>query len=1028
MDVHSVGFLENWGFGDFQFLKSNPNEPQQPIETSHLGTGGEAGLIGPIPDWSKGLGTSSHFSIQRRDVAIYPTLVTDRFGNTVRYTYDTLDKAKLLSITSADGAGNADRTLTFTYVPDARLIQTVSDGTRTWTYGYAMGPTGETMLTSVTLPDNSAWSFAAMQPAMWSGLLTADRLRYDGVPDSETPDMTSDPQPTGLSSLPISGSMTHPSGATATFTLTPTQHGRNGVPINGYSDGLGTLGGAYESKWYDMYSLTEKTIRGPGLGDLTWTTTYDTMNPGNLCTDCGPAEPNRVSVTDPKGNVTRYSFGSTFGVDEGMPLQVDIGWTGSSALRTTKTHYNPSFTARIGVSDKPFSDTQTSYRQLPVERRVITQQGIDFTWEVPSNLDFDEFAHALRVTKSSTLGSTRTESTTYRHDKAKWVVGQVEKVTEASTGLVPVLNTYNVTNSKLETVTRFGALAATMTYNADGTLASVKDGKNQVTGYASFKRGIPRTITYPDSSTETVVVNDIGKVTGRTDQNGYVTGYNYDAMGRLASITPPVGDSVYWNPTIVTFEQVANSEFDLAGGHWRQTVSTGTATAINYFDALWRPVYTYKVDLDNPTATSSIVKSEYQFDGKAISVTFPQRDYASLAGGVRTEYDALGRAISVDTDSELGTITSTTAYASGFRTISTNGRGFDTTSSFQAFDEPVESAIASIAAPLDVSVSIVRNILGKPISITRSGGGKSATRSYVYDSQQRLCKTIEPETGATVQDYDLADNVAWRASGLNLPSTSTCDTTNAAVTAAKKITYDYDPLNRLTTTSYGDSSPGISRSYWPDGLSKTVNSGGVNWTYTYNRRRLLTDESMVYGGTNYSLRKAYDANGSLSQLTYPDNSAISYSPNAFGEPTQVGAFASGISYYPNGALKGFRYGNGVTHTLTQNVRGLPDRSTDKGVLSDAYAFDKNGNVASITDWQEGIASRVMGYDDLDRLKRVAAPALWGEALYSYDALDNLTQSQFTGGSGIARTMLHNYPDPATNRLMGNPPIFNAGFE
>lgn len=36
MDVHSVGFLENWGVGDFQFLKSNPNEPEQPIETSQL--------------------------------------------------------------------------------------------------------------------------------------------------------------------------------------------------------------------------------------------------------------------------------------------------------------------------------------------------------------------------------------------------------------------------------------------------------------------------------------------------------------------------------------------------------------------------------------------------------------------------------------------------------------------------------------------------------------------------------------------------------------------------------------------------------------------------------------------------------------------------------------------------------------------------------------------------------------------------------------------------------------------------------
>jgi hypothetical protein len=36
MDVHSVGHFENWGFGDFQFLKSNPNEPEQPIETSQL--------------------------------------------------------------------------------------------------------------------------------------------------------------------------------------------------------------------------------------------------------------------------------------------------------------------------------------------------------------------------------------------------------------------------------------------------------------------------------------------------------------------------------------------------------------------------------------------------------------------------------------------------------------------------------------------------------------------------------------------------------------------------------------------------------------------------------------------------------------------------------------------------------------------------------------------------------------------------------------------------------------------------------
>ena len=36
MGVHPVGFLEDWVFGDFQSLKSNPDEHRiQPIEASH---------------------------------------------------------------------------------------------------------------------------------------------------------------------------------------------------------------------------------------------------------------------------------------------------------------------------------------------------------------------------------------------------------------------------------------------------------------------------------------------------------------------------------------------------------------------------------------------------------------------------------------------------------------------------------------------------------------------------------------------------------------------------------------------------------------------------------------------------------------------------------------------------------------------------------------------------------------------------------------------------------------------------------
>jgi len=49
MDVHSVGFRENLGGGDLQFLKSNPNEPQQPIETS------QDQVLGDINRWLAGL-------------------------------------------------------------------------------------------------------------------------------------------------------------------------------------------------------------------------------------------------------------------------------------------------------------------------------------------------------------------------------------------------------------------------------------------------------------------------------------------------------------------------------------------------------------------------------------------------------------------------------------------------------------------------------------------------------------------------------------------------------------------------------------------------------------------------------------------------------------------------------------------------------------------------------------------------------------------------------------------------------------
>ena len=74
--------------------------------------------------------SNSTGGIARQEIWVMPTLVTDQFGNSVTYTYDTTDPWKLLSIVASDG-----RQITLTYSSGHR-VASVYDGTRTWNYGY----------------------------------------------------------------------------------------------------------------------------------------------------------------------------------------------------------------------------------------------------------------------------------------------------------------------------------------------------------------------------------------------------------------------------------------------------------------------------------------------------------------------------------------------------------------------------------------------------------------------------------------------------------------------------------------------------------------------------------------------------------------------------------------------------------------------------------------------------------------------------------------------------------------------------
>ncbi|MBS0193559.1 MAG: RHS repeat protein, partial [Proteobacteria bacterium] len=411
-------------------------------------------------------------------------------------------------------------------------------------------------------------------------------------------------------------------------------------------------------------------------------------------------------------------------------------------------------------------------------------------------------------------------------------------------------------------------------------------------------------------TTRTASVDDFGHITAITDPIGSspadtttttTTTFGYDVMGRLNQITQPAGDSVAWLPTTVTFSQVNATEYGLQPGHWKQVECTGPnacasagAVKVTYFDGQWQPVLSRAYDAANPAATQRFSSKAFDFAGRTTFASYPVGNVVTWSDpltGVHSAYDGLGRPTASTQDSELGPLTTSYAYLPGFITQVTNPRGYVTGTAYQAFDGPDTSHPSAIVSPEGVTTTLARDVFGKPTAITRSGtwngSSISATRSYVYDTHQRLCKRIEPETGSSYVGYDAANNPVWTASGIADASLS-CNP--SVVPVASQTTRTFDARNRVLTVNVPNSTDDLAYAYDNDGALQTLSNGSgasaIVWNYAYDLRRLPTTETLTLDGRTRAIGHAYDAYGHESVLTYPDGLAIATAPNALGQPTQ----------------------------------------------------------------------------------------------------------------------------------------------
>lgn len=340
-------------------------------------------------------------------LALYPTRVEDRFGNSVTYTYSNKanEAVKLDRIESSDG-----RIITLAYTNGE--LTSVSAHGRTWTYIYA-APAGSGIgtflpnrLAEVRLPDSTSWRYAGDSHPFPAPRVTrpCDNLSWTQTVNSDATTV-GDTDFTGFT-------VDSPSGARAVFRIGTAMLGRSAVTDGCYAPGVQPAGqtpNRVPRRFLGGYRhvLTGKKVTGPGLSPAIWKYSYQS-NIGFAPMANGTT---RTKILGPDGALDTYTFGNTYGVDEGLLLSHTRA-NGTQAPLMSEVHTYatgtpaPVFPMIIGFHPDARDRTPAVFLRPKLSTTKV-MQGTRFMWEVEKGCDasgvpcLDTFGRPTRIKRSS---------------------------------------------------------------------------------------------------------------------------------------------------------------------------------------------------------------------------------------------------------------------------------------------------------------------------------------------------------------------------------------------------------------------------------------------------------------------------------------------------------------------------------------------------------------------------------------------------------------------------------------------------
>jgi RHS repeat-associated protein len=831
----------------------------------------------------------------------------NRNGWAVVYAYNS--DGQLASVRNAFG-----RTLAFAYngagqlaaatMPDARVI------------AYAYDSAGR--LSSVLYPDGKARSFIYESnafPQALTGIFDESSIRWGTF----AYDATGRAIGTQLAGAVSGYRVTYPSAGSATV-VDPLGTSRN-YNYDITKGALAVTGGSLPS--------------GEGKSDAS----SRVQDANGLIT----------SETDFKGVVTT----TTWDTARRLPLTVTRA-SGRPEAQTTTTQWHPTFSLPVLITESGRTTAFTHDAVGNVLARTVTDTATNkaLTWQWTYN------ASQLVQTATEPNGAT----TTYTYDPR----GNVLTSTNALGHVTSYA--YDLAN-RVTSQAEPNGLVTTYTYDARDRLLTQTVGGQQTTTLTYKPYGSVETITLPTGLVLTYTYDPAHRLTGWSNNRGESGSFTLDGMGnRTAEQIKDSSGAVAWNAarTINNINRVSGKTegsnqtssfgYDANGDLTRSTNGLNQSTQLG-LDNLRRVASV--TNAANATATLKYnaldaVTEAKDFKGVVTGYTRDAHGNATAessadTGGATTQYDnlglpsqivdALGQATTINRDL-LGRPTSL-VFADGKTTtlrydLTATSKGYlseivdrsgTTEYTRDAFGRVVVKK-QTLANGSVQQIGYAYNLNGTLGSIAYPTG---ATLSHVYDSTGRL-------TGLNWNSTPLVSNITWNPLGQPTGWTWAFTSTDPKL----KATRSYDTAGRMTATEFGsyvyDAAGRITsltqNLYGPadsDPTHDTIANANTTWNVGYDSVGRITSFN-VAGSSSNTAGFGYDANGNRSSSTRVVNGlSTSRTYTVPGSGNRL----TGFSQTTGGATSSVTYGYNANGDLTGD-----------GLRS--YGYDAEGRLSTAT--------------------------------------------------------------------------------